>query len=725
MGETSDILELKKAIKALESHRSILGDSVVNSSVKVMKEKIAVLKFKARDRSKQLRRYVTVMFADVSGFTSICSKNDAENVTTAINTLWSALDSIIVSNGGFVDKHIGDCVMAVWGLDGVREDDSARAIRAALAIQNATKSISIDSAGLIPPFSLRTGIHSGHVFITSIGLNKEYTVMGDTVNVANRLQTHAPLGSVLVSYETWKHTRTDYIFQQQPPLQVKGVEKKLDTYIVKEIVSDLFSQISTSFFGIETAMVGREKELSLFLDILNSIYFTGLTGMITLVGEAGIGKSRLLHEFNRAIELDQRKAIFFNARCTPDMLDIPCAIFRDILRIKYSVKENDSIDILFRKLETGMKDILSVQEIHLACNFVGFDMSSSQYIQRVEGDNSLAAAGRTALVRYFKVIAEQGRTLINLEDLHWADSVSLSIIEEIVKKIPEEKLLVICLTRPPLLERNPDWGKGLPNTFVYLEPLSSDESKSLVEVILQRIQNLSSELINLITANADGNPFYVEELIKMLVEDNVISTENWTVNTELFTKEKVPSTLTGVLQARLDSLSVSERNFLQLASVIGRAFWDKVIKDISIENPDKVLELLSLAESHDLVHKMSFSTFSGASEYLFKHAILRDVTYETVLLKARKRYHNLVAAWLEKNSKERIDEFASIIAHHFESGEDWNNAVKWLVRSGKLAMDHSAYKEALSLFQRALKAPQKYIKKIQVSQIHFYCGSCI
>jgi len=724
LAENREALELKQTIQTLESQRSVLGDTVTDISLGALYEKLKTVE--AADAVEQLRKYVTVLFADVSGFTSICRTNDAENITEAINTLWNALDTVIIGNGGTIDKHIGDCVMAVWGLSGVREDDPLRAVQAALCMQNAAGGISSGSDGLIPPFRIRVGVHSGPVFVSHVGLGGEYTVMGDTVNVASRLQSHAPLGSVLVSGSTWKHVMGDFSFKKQPPVKARGIDEELDAYLVTAPAARRFSWLNTSVIGIETAMVGRAKELESLSVMYEKAVSRRVPAMVTITGEAGIGKSRLLHEFRLLMEKDRSGVFFFNARCTPGMADVPCSVFRDILRFGFDVQEDDCRAEALKKLERGLGRVLNVREIHCACHFAGFDTASSEYVQNQNEDSSVATEGKAALLKYFREISASERTIIYLEDLHWADLVSLELVEQILREIQSGKLFVLCLARPSLLERIPGWGNCIPNTFIQLEPLSPTESLHLVNSILHRVDELPSLLTELITDGADGNPFYVEELIKMLAEDGVISTDNWSVNSEALTGEKVPSTLTGVLQSRLDALPRSERVLLQMASVVGRVFWDMTVEDLcrGTDSPD-VTELLSAMEHHDLIHRMKTSTFSNSGEYLFKHAILRDVTYETVLLRMRKDYHRLVASWLEKNGGERVAEFAGLIAHHCEKGEDWKSAVKWLARSGKAAMGTSAYREALSMFQRALAAPPAELDEETAAQLHLDRGACL
>lgn len=724
MVEDPEILQLRNAVAGLESQRNILGDAVVDTSISVISEKLKALE--KRESAEQLRKFVTVLFADVSGFTSICQANDAENVTVAINKLWQALDRIVIAHGGTVDKHIGDCVMAVWGLEGVREDDPVRSVEAALAMQTAAVGISRDSDGLIPPFKIRIGIHSGPAFISPVGLKKEYTVMGDTVNVASRLQSYAPLGSVIISNDCWKHVRNDFSCREQPPVKFKGIDGDLTTFLVVSPLARQFSNLSFSVLGIETSMVGRAVEMNSLLEKFNGAVSSGVTAMVTVLGEAGIGKSRLLNEFRKSVEKNGHDAVFFNARCTPGMIDIPCAVFRDILRFSFSVREDDSTAVVFEKLESGMGTVLESREIHLACHFAGFDMSSSPHVNVVNGDSSLAAAGRTALLRYFRKVAGNARTLVYLEDLHWADSVSLGLIEQIVREISGCRLLVLCLARPPLLERQPDWGADLPNTFIHLKPLASSESRNLITEILQKVKGMPDSLIELIADNTDGNPFYVEELIKMLVEEGIVSLQNGSVDSDALGRRKMPSSLTGVLQARLDSLPGSEKELLQMASVVGRIFWDKTVRELCTDQDHGAVDgMLGSLEEHDLVHRLERSAFSDTGEYLFKHAILRDVTYETVLLRRRKNYHRLVARWLLKNAGERVSEFASQIADHFEKARDWQNAVEWLVRSGRAAMSTSAYREALSRFRRTLAIPDSEKDIPLKARLLLDCGACL
>lgn len=712
MEENPEIRELRRTIQALEAQRNSLGDAVVDTSISALRGKLAELQREWKP-DEQLRRNATVLFADVSGFTSICRVNDAENVTEAINSLWQSLDSIIISFGGTVDKHIGDCVMAVWGIQGVREDDPVRAVNAALSMQEASSAISGDSRGLIPPFRIRIGVHTGPVFMSRVGLGNEFTVIGDTVNIASRLQNIAPLGSVLITRSTWKSLHGRFQCAEQPPVNVRGITDEIHTWLVTGRAPGRYMGLNTSILGLETGMVGRQKELRELAEQFTGIIDNGGTRMVTVTGEAGIGKSRLLHEFRCSIE-DADQIIFFNARCTPGMEDMPCSMFRDVLRFSFGVLESDSSETAIEKLLGGMTRFIPPEDAVLACFYAGFDISSSRF----KPGNDSASGGKSALLSFFRKASLSNPVLLYLEDIHWADPVSLDLALELVSWNPGGSLLAVCLARPPLFERKPDWGKGLPGALISLMPLSKEECGVMTETILSSLDVLPEELMSLITMNADGNPFYVEELIKMLAEDGVIDIGNRRVNTEALTGIGVPGTLTGVLQARLDSLAAEERKTLQMASVVGRVFWDMTVGDLAGGSDLSGIEVhLSSAERRDLVHRMEQSTFLNSGEYLFKHAILRDVTYETVLLKARRKYHRLVARWLLKNAGDRISEFQGIVASHFEAGEEWPEALKWLRLAGDSAVNTSGYFEAVSIFTRALSIPAEYLESETTTEL--------
>ncbi|MCD4775181.1 MAG: AAA family ATPase [Candidatus Aegiribacteria sp.] len=712
---------LQKAITTLEEKRDELGSEIVDIALIPLREKLESI---SNSNEKKLRKYVTVLFADISDFTKICESHDAEYVTEALNYLWTALDSIIIKHGGVIDKHIGDAVMALWGTETVRENDTERTIKAALEMQASAEKILPDPEKGIPKFKMRIGVHSGPVFLGRIGLKGEYTAMGDTVNIASRLYSSAPLGSVIVSHDSYGHVRNSFVFESRDPIEVKGVTDPLKTYVAVSANPKRFQQINTGILGIETEMIGRDEELQVLISALGRTMLESTPGMITIIGEAGIGKSRLLHEFRKRVERENDDMIFFNARCTPEMKNTPCSVFRDILKYRMNVRENDSTEVAWKKFEAEMGEYLTKDEVLLACHYAGFDFSSYEPVRRLMGTQALAATGRSCLVNYFRGTAADNRTMIYLEDLHWADNTSLELIEHLAGNITDDRLLILSLSRPPLLETHPHWGEGLPHRFIELKPLSEKYSGDLTREILKKVDSLPVDITNLVVSGSGGNPFYMEELIAMLMEDGVIvaGEDKWTVKPGSMIRKTVPSTLTGVLQARLDSLPDEEKQMLQKASVIGRLFWDLALENLYKKTTD-IDSMLSLLQSRDLIHGNDNSTFTLAREYLFKHAILRDVTYDTVLLELRKTYHRKIAEWIVNNSGDRVFELSGLIAEHYDRGCDRKNALEWLLKSGRSAYSTSSFAEALSAFQRALSIVPEGNENL--SQLHLDTGNTL
>jgi class 3 adenylate cyclase/tetratricopeptide (TPR) repeat protein len=694
---TGEASELRAAIAALKNQRGLLGDAVVNTSIEALSRKLEALEQKSASEE-PLRRNVTVVFADVSGFTAICRSHDPENVTEAINALWTSLDSIIVSRGGTVDKHIGDCVMAVWGASGVREDDPARAVDAALAMRDATHGISTGSMGLIPPFSIRIGIHTGPAFISRVGLTREFAVMGDTVNVASRLQGKAPPGSVIISKTTWKLAGSVFQCRERPPCELKGIDQPLVTFLVEGRMNRALSGPS----GAATPMVGRAEELDLLKKGWIGVASSGPGLFVTITGEAGMGKSRLLHEFIRWVDRGEQSHSVYQGGCTPDMPGVPCGLLRNMLCRAFDIADSDSAREACAKLVEGLQGRLSSDEAVQTCFFAGFSTGTGE-----NGNHSAASAGRRALMRFFRELSAEGPLLFCLEDIHWADSVSLDFFREMVPVGSSRGMMALCLTRPSLrLPMDEMAGKDGFLT-IDLTPLSPEECRAVTAGMLSGTESVPEELWELISRSSDGNPFFVEELVKMLMEDGVIDLDTGCVNDHALSAVRVPATLTGVLQARLDSLPTEERRVLQAASVVGRVFWDTTLSSICEgAGASGVERWLSGARNRDLIRKSEQSAIRDSREYLFKHAVLRDVTYDTVLLKARRKYHLLVADWLRENAGDRIGEFQGLVALHLEKGGNRREALKWYAGAGVSAMGTSAYTEAASLLRRALGFPE-------------------
>ena len=706
------IEDIKKAIAAQEGMRSILGDAVVATTLAVLHDQLTELERRAsqQEATNQARRkLVTVLFADVPGFTAFSENRDAEDVANLINRLWTRADWIIQEYGGRIDKHIGDAVMALWGTETGREDDSERAVRAALQIQETFK----DGVGSLP-IHLKVGINSGQVLLSAIGTQGEFTAMGDTVNTASRLVHSAKDGDVLISHNTYQLVRGVFDVQKQKPLMLRGKTEPLQTYVVQRVRPRAFRIGRRGVEGVTTRMVGREAEFQTIQSALQQCVNNGHVTVVVVKGEAGLGKSRLIYEFEAWLDSHPNDFYLFKGRADEETMRLPYSLLRDVFCDRFQIRDNDSQAEAREKLTKGIAALSKVgseERASLIGELLGFDFSESPFVRGIRKDaRQIRDRAFNSIVQFFTELTLESPVVLLLDDIHWADNSSLEFLEYLAKLETTLPIFILCAARPTLDETHPNWGSSFPLcTTLTIRSLDLEASRELVGEILQNVSDLPDDLVETVAKNAEGNPFYLEELIKVLIEDGVIvKGENvWEIIPHRATQLRVPATLTGVLQARLDRLPLVESEVLERAAVIGRTFWDAAVAAIYDPAPvlaggEDVHAALNALRSKELVFPHQPSTFASAEEFIFKHAILREVTYERVLKAKRKLYHRMAADWLIQQSGERIDEYLGLIAQHYELAGDTMHAVEFLERAADKSMRLSAYHEALSASERAL-----------------------
>ena len=699
----SEIEKLQQAIAALEAQRLILGEAVVNTALAPLREKLAALE---PAQSEQQRKQATLLFADVKGFTAMSEQLDAEDLTELMNALWERLDAAITAHGGRIDKHIGDSVMALWGAGQAGEDDPENAIRAALAMQAELAGFRADRKVSL---GMRIGINSGPVLVGAVGSTHEFTAMGDTVNTASRLEGAAPVDGVLIGHDTYRLVRGIFDLQALEPVTVKGKTGPLQVYRVLGAKPRAFRLGTRGVAGVETRLVGREGELARLQDGLQSVLEEGALQMVTVLGEAGVGKSRLLYEFENWIDLLPEQVLYFKGRAYPQEQSQPYALLRDLFAYRFQIGEDEPLSAVWAKLEAGFEAALGPDEkrqmkAHFTGQLLGYDFSQSPHLAGALNDaRQIHDRALMYLIDYFRALSAGNPVALFLEDLHWADDASLDALDQLGHALQASRVCVVGLARPELLERRPQWGLGqLYQTRLELAPLTRHASRQLLAEILRKAGGAPPELSELVVQAAEGNPFYIEELVKMLMEQGVIlaGDDRWEIQAGRLAEVHVPPTLTGVLQARLDRLTPEERATLQQASVVGRVFWEKLVATLGAA-PDVAQELRRL-QGRELVFQRERSEFQGTREYIFKHALLRDVAYESVLKRVRRRYHELVAHWLIEQGGERLGEYLGLIGEHLERAGLAAAAADYLRRAGVRAAAAYANQDAIAYFTHAL-----------------------
>lgn len=678
----------------------------------------------AHASTEQLKQ-VTVLFADFYGFAALAETLDAEDVSEMMRELWNRVDAVVMDHGGTVERHMGDQVMALWGVPIAREDDPEHAVRAALEMRREVDEFVRANAQQAGGWTresgslMRIGINTGAVLLSAVGTRGEFTATGGTVNVAHRLEQAAAVGSILVSHDTYRHVRGIFDVQELELMNVKGHAEPVRTYVVERAKPRAFRLRTRGVEGVETHMVGRQSELARLRDALQTVVEDRETQVITIIGEAGLGKSRLLDQFSNEVELLPERVTVFNGRASQWTHGLPYALVRDVFSYRFEIQDSNPPPVAREKLERGMLEFFGDNEearmrAHFIGHLIGLDFSGSPHLAGILHD-AKQVRGRAFhyASQFFSTDARTSPTIIYLDDLHWADDGSLDFVDHLARTCGSVPLLILCFARPDLLERRPAWGEGLQtHARLSLAPLTKRESRQLVEEILRYAQSIPHALRELVVSAAEGNPFYVEELIKMLIDQKVIvpAADQWRVDASRLVEVRVPPTLTGVLQARLDALSVWEKTVLQRASVVGREFWDDVLEEFARASGesgeagegDTVTTALESLRRKELIYRREASTFAGTGEYTFKHAILRSVTYENVLKRDRRKLHRETARWLTERSGGRVEDYAAVIAEHYERARETTLAAECYGRAGGQAHASYAPEAAIGFYRKAL-----------------------
>jgi class 3 adenylate cyclase/tetratricopeptide (TPR) repeat protein len=684
------------------------------------------------------RKFVTVLFADVVGSTSMGEELDPEQIAEMMNGAFAFMNSAVVKYGGTVARLMGDAILAFFGAPAAHEDDPERAVRAGLEIQSVAReyarSVKRDYG---VDFNVRVGINTGLAVLTVVGdqIKTEYTAMGDTTNLASRLQSTAEPGSVLVSADTYRLVKHAFEFESRGEMAVKGKSAPIETYEALAPKDTPEKARGLEREGLGSPLVGREKELETLRERVERLR-EGQGSFVAIMGEAGLGKSRLLAELHGwttedDAEGNRQKAVSSNSNPQSTLWLEGRAIsygrgisyypWRTIIRQSVGAHEGDAPEIVRRKMVKLCDEeccILPGGDLPFLEAMLAVESEESlRVIQGLQGD-ALVEQITNAVRGYVCGFAEELPTVLVFDDLHWADDASLDLLEKVADLVEKFPLLIICLLRPD--KDAASWGAIerirplLAERFeeVTLDPLDEKDSRHLLGNLLF-VEDLPESVRNVILARAEGNPFFVEEVIRSLIASGHIVREggHWRA-TESITSVAIPETLVGVLTARIDRLPDDTKRVAQMASVIGRLFAYVPLKSICQTAPPS--ERIESIESHlgKLVHDelARERTRTPELEYIFKHALTHEAVYNSLLLKRRKEFHQRAGSVLEGLYAGRLDEAAPVLAHHFWQGEDWERAVHYSMEAGRKALGLWALHEAIGHYERALEGISKLLE---------------
>ena len=677
---------------------------------------------KPAERTAEERKLVTVLFADVTGSTELGEQLDPERLRSLLATYFSAMSAAIASWGGTVEKFIGDAIMAVFGVPIVREDDAGRALRAALEMLARLEALNQDFQdrhGVT--LRIRIGVNTGEVIAPAGAGAQQLIVTGDAVNVAARLEQVAEPGTVLVGERTFLAARDAFRFGEPVTLELKGKAETITAHPLVEVLPEARRGVP----GLSSPMVGRDRELETLTSLLEESIETNRPRLVTVFGPAGIGKSRLVQEFIRLSSSLRPDATVLRGRCVAAGHGITYWALGEILGAACGIALDDSADVAEEKLRSGLSEILSVldleedelaQTLFALATTAGISLQDNP-LERMEPREVADEIGR-AWPRFASAYASRGPLVIAVEDLHWAGDQLLDMLERIVAR-STGPLVLVATARPEFAQMHPGFATGREDTSsVSLRPLTEEQGARLVEGLLT-VADIPGDLRQELLAKAEGNPFFLEEIIRRLIDEGALVREGDTWRATAAARQTtVPDTIHGLLAARVDGLPPLEKLVLQEAAVVGRVFWEEPVAK-SIGNGSVSVALLEL-ERKGLVFARPISSIAGQVEFMFKHALVRDVAYASLPKVRRARAHAEHGAWIEQLAGDRIDELAELLAHHYgtaASGEDadlaWADdppqgeavrvkAVESLLLAGEVARRRYAIDKAVELHQQVL-----------------------
>lgn len=640
------------------------------------------------------RLLATILFVDIVGYSALVDQLNPDQIHQVTNPLWEELGRIINEYGGLVANQMGDSLVLAWGAPESHEDDAERAVSASLELQEGLRRFKeqAEHPGT-RALHLRMGIHTGLVMAGKFGVRGEYTVMGDTVNVAQLLENSAEPGSLIVSEATYQTIRGAFQVKRLTPIQLRGTRSLMNIFEILEELPQPTKLRYRSKGGLETRLVGREPEMSRLGELFEKLMSTSQPQLALVAGDVGVGKSRLLFEFTGYLETNHPLLTVMSSRALEQTSRIPYFLWRELWANRFALKEDDPEDIAQQKTIEGVRalwgrslgEITAVEAAHFLGYLIGVGWEKSPFMRNYQ--NQPKEKNRRAylmLEEIFLRASQRGPVVLILDDLHWADHGSLAVIKHLWKEADRQiPLLILAGARGDFISRaDPVFQNA---EIINLGPLPF--SADLVREAYPVLKGAPEELLSLLAEKSGGNPYFLEEMVKNVVVEGGVDQNRL---------KRLPDTLKDLLQSRLDLLSLEGRATAYLAAVSGRVFWKGSVLaafrdapgvtqalDVSSLNlVGKVQNALDELMERELAFLRVGSAFSGDREYIFKHALLQEVAYNRLPDEMRTACHLAVANWLA----DRVGPERSIcVADHYEKAGTYDQAQAYFTQ----AADHA------------------------------------
>jgi class 3 adenylate cyclase len=661
-----------------------------------------------RAGGREERKLISVLFCDLVGFTARSDEADPEDIRATLAPYHARLRREIERYGGTSEKFIGDAVMAVFGAPVAHEDDAERAVRAALRIIESMAELNAEQAD--GSLAVRIGINTGEA-VVALGAHPEKgegLVTGDVVNTAARLQTVAPVDGVVVGEVTYRATKELIQYEALDTVTVKGKARPIAIWRAVQV---------RTRFGVDveqrarTAFVGRDHELALLVETFARAVDEPSVQLVTITGEPGVGKTRLLWEFRGHLDDQPERIDWRQGRCLPYGEGVTYWALGEMIKAQAGVLDSDPAEAVMSKLQTALSAVTAdeAERDWLRGRLAPLVGASGSESERDSRDEAF-----TAWARFLEWIAARRPLVLVFEDLHWADGPLVEFVEHLVEWSSGVPMFVVCLARPELYERHPRWGGGQRNsTTISLSPLSGQDTARLLSALLEQAV-LPAEVQAELLERAGGNPLYAEEFVRMLIDRDILQRHGRALRIMAGTGGiPIPETVQALIGARLDTLSAERKDLLRNAAVVGKVFWSGAVAAMAGVDEHNVRTGLHDLSRKDLVRTLRVTSVQDQVEYSFWHALVRDVAYGQIPRAERAAKHLAVAEWIESAVGERMTDQAEFLAYHYEralelsaaAGSDAGEALrKKAARALEMAGDRAQQLDivkALDFYRRA------------------------
>ena len=715
--------QLEQSITRLEDQRAVLGDAAADTALDALREKLAALEDAENASGPEAaapemageRKLVTIMFVDMAGFTSLAETMDPEAVRNLVNTCFEALVPVIETYGGTVTKFIGDAIESVFGAPVAHENDPERALSCALEIMDAMARF---NAAQGTDLGLHLGINTGLVIAGGIGSTErqDYAVTGDAINLAARLEDASERGEILVGPDTYRLTSSSFAFETLAPIRVQGKREPVQVYRLVGRKEEQGRKRWLDTQRITSPLVGREAEFSSVTACIERLN-EGQGGLLFLTGEAGLGKSRLMAEVRkRTLSGDSDPPLrWLEGRALSFGETMSYWPFQGILWQWAGITEEDSEAQAWDKLQRRVWALFARdtgEVLPYLASLLSLEVRAP-YADRVKHLDGDAMGHQIYLTsrRFFERLAQERPLVLVFEDLHWVDRSSAELLEHLLPLVERVPLLICIVSRSgsetPAMHLREVSAREHASCYteVRLAPLSQAESRQLIDNLLQ-IDDLSPQAREMIAGKAEGNPFFVEEIVRALIDAGAVVRDRSTGQcraTEQVESITIPDTIQGVIMARVDRLDEDVKDVLRTAAVIGRSFFYRVLR--AVAEADQVLDgRLAELQAVELIRE---KRGGPELEYIFKHALAQEATYESILLERRRALHGQVGEAIETIFGDRLEEFYGLLAYHYARAEAWEKAQEYLLKAADQAGRVAADAEALAHYEQAMAAYER------------------